>query len=73
MLDGELGAAWQARNDAQGPDDVRGTRFDFRDLTGDGPYAAGRLTFSSQVAPTTTTIYSFARFHCAVAAPRYRW
>jgi opacity protein-like surface antigen len=51
MLDGELGAAWQSSNEVQVPNDAAGTRFDFRGLTGDGPYLAGRLTFSWQVAP----------------------
>jgi len=43
VLDLELGAGWQARNDVQIPNDSRGTRFALDDLAGDGPWPTGRL------------------------------
>jgi hypothetical protein len=39
----ETGAAWQARNDVQIPNDASGTRFSLRDTVGDGPLALIRL------------------------------
>ena len=39
----EGGPAWQSKNDVQIPGNT-GTEFSFRDLTGSGPYAAGRFT-----------------------------
>jgi len=41
-------AAWVARNDVAIPGDT-GTRFSMNDLTGDGPFPAGRLTFDAHV------------------------
>ena len=46
----ELGPAWQTRNDVQVPNDATGTRFSLRDLTGSGPFAAGRLYLSWHIA-----------------------
>jgi hypothetical protein len=40
----EGGPVWQASNDVRLPGDT-GTEFSFKDLTGSGPYAAGRFTF----------------------------
>jgi hypothetical protein len=39
----EAGPVWQSDNDVQLPGDS-GTRFSFKDLTGGGPFTAGRLT-----------------------------
>ena len=39
----EAGPVWQSRNDAQIPNDQRGTRFSVRDVVGSGPWPAGRL------------------------------
>lgn len=39
----EAGPAWQTRNDVQIPNDPSGTRFDLRDLVGSGPWPAGRV------------------------------
>ena len=40
----EAGPVWQSKNDVRKPGNT-GTEFSFKDLTGEGPYAAGRLTF----------------------------
>jgi hypothetical protein len=40
----ELGAAWQLRNTAQVPNEPPNTRFKLDELTGDGPFLAGRVT-----------------------------
>lgn len=42
-LELEAGPVWQSMNDVQIPGDS-GTEFSFKDLTGSGPYAAGRFT-----------------------------
>ena len=42
-LELEGGPVWQAKNDVRIPGDT-GTKFSFDDLTGSGPYAAGRFT-----------------------------
>lgn len=42
----ELGPVWQSRNDVQIPNDESGTRFSIADLTGPGPWPAGRLYFT---------------------------
>lgn len=42
-LEIEAGPVWQSMNDVQIPGDS-GTEFSFKDLTGTGPYAAGRFT-----------------------------
>jgi hypothetical protein len=42
----ELGPVWQSRNDVQIPNDDSGTRFSLTDLTGNGPWPAGRLYFT---------------------------
>jgi hypothetical protein len=39
----ELGAAWQLRNTAQVSNEAPNTRFEIDELTGDGPYPAGRI------------------------------
>jgi hypothetical protein len=39
----ELGAAWQLRNTAQVSNEPPNTRFKIDELTGDGPYPAGRM------------------------------
>ena len=39
----EAGPVWQSKNDVRIPGDS-GTRYSFKNLTGDGPYAAGRLS-----------------------------
>ncbi len=39
----ETGPVWQTRNDVQIPNDPSGTRFFLQDLTGGGPWPAGRL------------------------------
>jgi hypothetical protein len=39
----EGGAVWQTRNDVQVPNDESGTRFSIIDVTGEGPWPAGRL------------------------------
>jgi hypothetical protein len=39
----EVGAAWQLRNTAQVSNEPPNTRFKIDDLTGDGPFPAGRL------------------------------
>ena len=39
----ELGAAWQLRNTAQVSNEPPNTRFKIDDLTGDGPFPAGRV------------------------------
>jgi hypothetical protein len=46
----ELGAAWQLRNTAQVANGPPNTRFSIEKLTGDGPYAAGRLVFDWPIA-----------------------
>jgi len=40
----EGGPVWQSKNDVRIPGNT-GTEFSFKDLTGSGPYAAGRFTF----------------------------
>jgi hypothetical protein len=40
----ELAGAWQQRNTAQVPNEAPNTRFGIDDITGTGPYAAGRVT-----------------------------
>jgi hypothetical protein len=40
----EGGPVWQSQNDVRIPGDS-GTEFSFKDLTGSGPYAAGRFSF----------------------------
>jgi hypothetical protein len=44
----EGGPVWQANNDVRIPGNS-GTEFSFKDLTGSGPYAAGRFTFDWNV------------------------
>ena len=39
----EAGPVWQSKNDVRIPGDT-GTRYSFKNLTGNGPYAAGRLS-----------------------------
>jgi hypothetical protein len=39
----ELGAAWQLRNTARVSNDPPNTRFSIDELTGDGPFPAGRV------------------------------
>lgn len=42
----EAGPVWQSRNDVQIPNDEDGTRFSLVELTGNGPWPAGRLYFT---------------------------
>jgi len=42
-LELEVGPVWQSRNDAQVPNDNRGTRFALDEITGSGAFAAARL------------------------------
>lgn len=39
----EAGPVWQTRNDVQIPNDPAGTRFSLEEVTGSGPWAAGRI------------------------------
>lgn len=39
----ETGPAWQTRNDVRIPNDPSGTRFSLQEVTGSGPWPAGRL------------------------------
>ena len=43
VVEVETGPAWQTRNDVQIPNDPSGTRFSLGDVTGSGPWPAGRL------------------------------
>jgi hypothetical protein len=51
VLDIEVGAAWQDRNDVQIPNDSNGTRFALDGVTGSGPFFAPRIQFSATLAP----------------------
>ena len=51
VLEIELGAAWQDRNDVQIPNDSNGTRFALDGVTGSGPFFAPRIQFSTPLAP----------------------
>ena len=51
VLDIELGAAWQVRNDVQVPNDSNGTRFALDGVTGSGPFFAPRIQLSTTLAP----------------------
>ena len=51
VLDIEMGAAWQQRNDVQIPNDGKGTRFALDNITGSGPFVAPRVQFSTGIAP----------------------
>jgi hypothetical protein len=46
VLEIEGGAVWQSKNDIQIPNDDTGTRFSAIDITGKGPFAAGRAMFT---------------------------
>jgi len=46
----ELGAAWQARNDARIENEPPNTRFAIDEITGSGPYPAGRIAFEWSLA-----------------------
>ena len=46
----ELGGAWQARNDARIENEPPNTRFAIDEITGSGPYAAGRVAFEWSLA-----------------------
>lgn len=43
MLEAEVGASWQAKNDVQIPNDMTGDRFDLQELAGAGPWSSLRL------------------------------
>ena len=43
VVEVEGGPVWQTRNDVQIPNDASGTRFSLRDLSGTGPWTAGRV------------------------------
>lgn len=51
VLDIELGAAWQDKNEVQIPNDAAGTRFSLDRVTGGGPIFAPRIQFSTALAP----------------------
>ena len=51
ILDIEVGAAWQDRNDVQIPNDSNGTRFALDGVTGSGPFFVPRIQFSTALAP----------------------
>ncbi len=51
VLDIEVGAAWQDRNDVQIPNDSNGTRFALDGVTGSGPFFAPRIQLSTTLAP----------------------
>ena len=51
VLDLELGAAWQDRNEVQSPNDATGTRFALDRITGDGAFFAPRLQWTTGLAP----------------------
>ena len=51
VLEIEVGAAWQDRNDVQIPNDSNGTRFALDGVTGPGPFFAPRIQFSTALAP----------------------
>ncbi len=51
MFDIEVGAAWQDRNQVQVPNDAGGTRFGLDRITGDGPFIAPRVQFTTGLAP----------------------
>jgi hypothetical protein len=38
----EMGPVWQSRNDVELPNDGTATRFSLKELTGSGPWLAGR-------------------------------
>ena len=46
VVDTDVYAAWQGRNDVQVPNDAAGSRFALDRLTGDGPYLAPRVQLS---------------------------
>ena len=50
-FDIEAGVAWQDRNQVQVPNDAGGTRFGLDRVTGDGPFLAPRLQFTTGLAP----------------------
>jgi len=45
-LELEAGPVWQSRNEVQIPNDEEGTRFSLEEMTGQGPWASGRLYFN---------------------------
>jgi hypothetical protein len=49
ILEIEGGAVWQSKNDIQIPNDDTATRFSAIDITGKGPFPAGRATFTWNV------------------------
>jgi len=49
-LELEAGPVWQAKNDVQIPNDALGTRFSLKNLVGPGPWAAGRLYVTWNIA-----------------------
>lgn len=51
VLDIEVGAAWQDRNDVQIPNDSNGTRFALDGVTGPGPFLAPRIQLYTTLAP----------------------
>jgi hypothetical protein len=50
VLELEVGAAWQDRNDVQIPNDSSSTRFPLDSVTGSGPFSAPRIQFSTGLA-----------------------
>ena len=51
MLEVEALSTWQDRNTAQVPNDATGTRFSIADLTGSGPNAGLRVTYTRALGP----------------------
>jgi hypothetical protein len=49
-LEIEGAALWQGKNDVQIPNDASATRFSAIDITGNGPFAAGRATLTWNIA-----------------------
>jgi len=55
----EAGPVWQSNNDVQLPGD-NGSRFSFKNLTGSGPFAAGRATIGWDISPRHGLKFVFA-------------
>jgi hypothetical protein len=63
----EGGPVWQTKNDVQIPGNT-GTEFSFKDLTGSGPYAAGRFTFDWNIRAARITFRSGTAKNLTVTA-----
>jgi hypothetical protein len=51
LVELEAGPTWQHRNDVQVPNDPNGTRFSMKEIAGSGPWFAGRVYFTWNIAP----------------------